>query len=154
MKKVLLPFLLLAAVNITTAQSSKQVQWSYSAKKLADKTYEIHMTATINGDYHLYGQHQHIVGDVGPVPTAFTFTKNPLLVLDKEVKETGKVIKKHETAWKGDVNYYEKTVDFVQVVKLKGNVKTSLAGKVEFMVCNEKQCLPPSEVEINVNIGG
>jgi thiol:disulfide interchange protein DsbD len=151
MKKILLPLLLLAIGNIAFAQSAKQVQWSYTAKKIADKTYEIHMTATINGDYHLYAQH---LGVDGPVPTSFTFTKNPLLVLDKEIKESGKVIKKYETAWKGNVNYYEKTVDFVQVVKLKGNVKTNLAGKVEFMVCNEKQCLPPSEVEINVNIGG
>ncbi|MBS1916108.1 MAG: hypothetical protein JST87_07515 [Bacteroidetes bacterium] len=154
MKKILFSILLLASIQIVSAQSSKQVQWSYTAKKIADKTYEIHMTATINGDFHLYAQHQHIAGDVGPVPTTFTFTKNPLLVLDKEIKETGKVIKKHEDAWKGDVNYYEKTVDFVQVVKLKTNVKTNLAGKVEFMVCNEKQCLPPSEIEINVNIGG
>ncbi len=151
MKKGLLPLLLLAIGNIAVAQSAKQVQWSYSAKKIADKTYEIHMTANINGDYHLYAQH---LGVDGPVPTSFTFTKNPLLVLDKEIKESGKVIKKYETAWKGNVNYYEKTVDFVQVVKLKGNAKTSLTGKVEFMVCDEKQCLPPSEVDINVNIGG
>jgi len=39
-------------------------------------------------------------------------------------------------------------------VKLKANVKTNLSGKVEFMVCDEKQCLPPSDVDIKVNIGG
>ena len=109
------------------------------------------MTATINGDYHLYAQD---AGGEGPVATTFTFTKNPLTVLDGKVKENGKQIKKFETAWKHDVRYFESKVDFVQVVKLKANVKTSLAGKVEFMVCNDKQCLPPSEVEINVNIGG
>ena len=154
MKKFSFSILLLFAVIFVAAQSSKQVQWSYTAKKIADKIYEVHITATINNDYHLYAQHQQIAGDVGPVPTTFTFTKNPLLVLDKEVKETGKMIKKHEESWKGDVNYYERTVDFVQVVKLKANVKTNLAGKVEFMVCTDRQCLPPSEVEINVNIGG
>jgi thiol:disulfide interchange protein DsbD len=42
----------------------------------------------------------------------------------------------------------------VQVVKLKANVKTDLAGKVEFMICNERQCLPPSDVDIRVSIGG
>jgi hypothetical protein len=151
MKKVSLPFLMIVIGNMAFAQSSKQVQWAYSAKKIADKIYEIHMTATINGDYHLYAQN---VGGDGPIPTAFTFTKNPLTNLDGKVKENGKMIKKFETAWKHDVNYYEKNVDFIQVVKLKGNVKTNLAGKVEFMVCNDKQCLPPSEVEINVNIGG
>jgi len=42
----------------------------------------------------------------------------------------------------------------VQLVKLKGNIKTTLAGSVEFMVCNDSHCLPPSTVEFKVNIGG
>jgi hypothetical protein len=150
MKKFLLPIFLLMTANIM-AQSSKQVQWSYSTKKISDKVYEVHMTATINGDYHMYAQD---AGGEGPVATTFTFSKNPLTTFDGKVKEEGKPVKKFETAWKHDVKYYESKVDFVQIVKLKTAAKTSLAGKVEFMVCNEKQCLPPSEVEINVNIGG
>jgi hypothetical protein len=150
MKKFLLPVFSLMATSII-AQSSKQVQWSYSTKKISDKVYEVHMTATINGDYHMYAQD---AGGEGPVATTFTFSKNPLTTFDGKVKEEGKPVKKFETAWKHDVKYYESKVDFVQVVKLKTAAKTSLAGKVEFMVCNEKQCLPPSEVEINVNIGG
>ena len=151
MKKLLLALLLPALANMAVAQSSKQVQWTYSAKKIADKTYEVHMTAVIGADYHLYAQN---AGADGLVPTTFTFTKNPLTNFEGKIKENGKAVKKFESVFKHDVTYYEKTVDFVQVVKLKGNVKTNLSGKVEFMVCNEKQCLPPSEVEINVNIGG
>ncbi|HXB43637.1 MAG TPA: protein-disulfide reductase DsbD domain-containing protein [Puia sp.] len=151
MKKLFLPAFLLMMVNMVMAQSSKQVQWAYSSKKISDKMYEVHMTATINGDYHIYAQD---AGGEGPVPTLFTFTKNPLTILDGKVKEHGNQVKKFETAWKHDVKYFESKVDFVQIVKLKANIKTSLAGKVEFMVCNDKQCLPPSEVEINVNIGG
>ena len=109
------------------------------------------MKATINGDYHLYAQD---AGGEGPIPTSFTFTKNPLLTLDGQVKEVGKQLKKYESAWNHDVKYYEKNVDFIQTVKLKGNAKTSLAGKVEFMVCNEQKCLPPSTVDIKINIGG
>ena len=75
-------------------------------------------------------------------------------MLDGSVKEIGKVVRKFESVWGGSVNYYEKTVNFVQVVKLKANVKTNLAGKVEFMVCDEKKCLPPSNVDIKVNVGG
>jgi cytochrome c biogenesis DsbD-like protein len=150
MKKFLLPVLFFMTVNMM-AQSSKQVQWAYSTKKISDKVYEVHMTATIAGDYHMYAQD---AGGDGPVATTFTFSKNPLTALDGKVKESGKQVKKFETAWKHDVRYYESKVDFVQVVKLKTSAKTSLAGKVEFMVCNETHCLPPSEVEINVNIGG
>jgi len=150
MKFVLL-FLVIFSTQLSEAQSNKQVQWNYSAKKLDNNTFEVHMTATINGDYHLYAQE---AGGEGPIPTSFTFVKNPLLVLDGKVKEVGKVIKKYESAWNHDVKYYEKNVDFVQLVKIKGNAKTNLAGKVEFMVCNEQRCLPPSDVEIKVNIGG
>jgi len=147
-------FTLLSVLMITTivsAQSAKQVKWTYTAKKIADKTYEVHITATMNGNWHIYAQN---VGVEGPIPTTFTFTKNPLLTLDGNPKEVGKVIKKKEEVWGGNVQYYENTVDFIQVVKLKGNIKTNLAGSVEFMVCNEKQCLPPSTIEFKVNIGG
>lgn len=147
-------FTLLAVVLITTiasAQSAKQVKWTFTAKKVADKTYEIHMSANLNGNWHIYAQN---VGVDGPVPTSFTFTKNPLLVIDGKPKEIGKVIRKKEEVWGGVVNYYEKNVNFVQVVKLRGNIKTNISGKIEFMVCDDSQCLPPSEVEFNVNVGG
>lgn len=133
------------------AQSSTQVKWTYSAKKIADKTYEVHLNASIGGDYHMYAQD---AGGDGPIATAFTFTRSPLFTLEGKVKEDGKLIKKFESAWSHDVRYYQNAVDFVQVVKLKSNLKTSLNGKVEFMVCNDRQCLPPSDVDIKVNIGG
>lgn len=151
MKKISLLFISLITGFTLLAQSSKQVKWVFSSKKVADKTYEVHMTATINGNFHMYAQN---VGVEGPLPTAFAFTKNPLLQLDGKVKEIGKLVKKYESTWDGSVNYYEKTVNFVQTVKVKGAAKTNLAGKVEFMVCDDSRCLPPGEVEFSVNIGG
>ena len=151
MKSFLLFAFGLITAGVAFGQSNKMVNWNYAVKKIADKTYEVHMTAEIDGDYHLYAQN---VGVDGPVPTSFTFTKNPLISLEGTVKETGKKIKKNEPIWGGNVNYYEKSVTFVQVVKLKANVKTNLAGKVSFMVCDEKQCLPPADVDIKVSVGG
>jgi len=132
------------------AQSSKQVKWAYSSKKIADKTYEVHFTATINGSWHLYSQN----GGDGPISTNFTFTKNPLLATNGPVKEVGKMKKVYEQAFKSEVRYYENSVDFVQTVKLKSNAKTNLAGKVEFMVCNDHECLPPADLDFSVNVGG
>lgn len=151
MKKYFL--LTLAVIGFAGASlaQEKPVNWNFTAKKIADKTYEVYITANINGDWHLYSQN---VGVDGPVPTSFTFTKNPLLTLDGKPKEVGKLIKKKEDVWDGVVNYYEKSVSFVQVVKVRGSARTNLAGKVEFMVCNDEKCLPPAEVEFNVNIGG
>lgn len=151
MKHLITLLSILFMTTIVWGQSSKQVKWSYTTKKIADKTYEVHITATLNGNWHLYAQD---AGVDGPIPTKFTFTKNPLVSLTGEPKEVGKVIKKNEEVWGGVVRYYEKTVNFIQVVKLKGNVKTSVGGKVEFMVCDDAQCLPPSEVNFDVSVGG
>ncbi len=151
MKQIYLFAALTMAAASLHAQSFKEVQWTYTTKKLADKTYEVHISASIGGNYHLYAQN---VGVEGPVPTSFTFVKNPLTTVEGKPKEIGRVIKKREEVWGGSVNYYEKAVDFVQVVKLKGDIKTSLAGTVEFMVCNDSQCLPPSKTDFSVKIGG
>ena len=139
MKPLILLGLSLLTGSLVMAQSNKEVHWIYSAKKIADRTYEVHMTATIGGDFHLYAQD---AGGDGPIATTFTFTKSPLFSLDGAVKENGKLVQKFEDAWKHNVRYYEK------------KAKTSLAGKVEFMVCDDRECLPPADVDIKVPIGG
>lgn len=151
MRKLYLLGCFMAVAMAVSAQSNKAVHWTFSAKKIADKVFEVHMTASIDGNYHMYAQN---AGVEGPLPTVFKFTVNPLAAADGKVKEVGKLVKKKEEVWGGDVMYYERSVDFVQVVKLKGNIKTNLAGSVEFMVCNESQCLPPSTVEFKVPVGG
>src|ERR1700759_2259231 len=109
MKRVLFSLTALFSVFVVSAQSSKAVKWTYTARKIADKTYEVHFSAVIDGDYHLYAQD---AGGEGPVPTEFTFTPNPLLTLNGKVKESGSLVSKYEKAWKHDVKYYEKSVDF------------------------------------------
>jgi DsbC/DsbD-like thiol-disulfide interchange protein len=151
MKKIYLIALTLITGAAVMAQSSKQVQWTFSSKKIADKTFELHMKASIGNGFHMYAQNP---GVEGPQPTHFEFVRNPLTSLDGKVKESGKLVKKFETAWSANVNYFEQTVEFVQVLKLKGNVKTNVSGTVEFMVCDDSKCLPPSTVEFKVNIGG
>ncbi|MGN6491822.1 MAG: protein-disulfide reductase DsbD domain-containing protein [Agriterribacter sp.] len=153
MKKIFLLAISVLSIHILFAQSgsAKMVNWQFASKKLNDNTYELRFTAGINGNYHIYAQN---VGVDGPVPTTFTFGANPLLSLDGKVKEIGKMVKKHEEVWDGNVNFYEKSVEFVQVVKLKKKIKTNITGKVEFMVCNDKECLPPSEVPFKLAVGG
>lgn len=154
MKKILLlalPFLFCVQILNAQSGSAKQVTWSYSSKKISDKKYEVRMTANIQGNYHLYAQQ---AGVEGPVPTTITFQANPLLTLEGKPAEQGKKITKLEEAWDGKVNFYEKTVTFVQIVNARSKAKTSINGKIEFMVCNDELCLPPSEVNFKIPIGG
>lgn len=124
------------------------VSWAFTAKKTADKTYEVRMTATIQSGWHLYSQTQP--DDAIAIPTTFTINKNPLLEFNGKIKEEGKMEKFHDSKLSLSANQYSKKVDFVQVVKLKANAKTNISGVVEFQTCDDEKCLPPKKTNFTI----
>jgi len=142
--------LLVLCFVTANAQIESPVKWTYTAKKIADKTYELHMTANIDGNWHLYAQN---AGE-GPVPTSFVFTANPLVKLDGKIAEQGKMEKSYDPNFKSTLKYYGKQVDFIQKIKLRTNANTVVNGTVTFMVCNDHKCLPPTDVPFSVKIDG
>ena len=150
MKKIITAVFLVLIAGFAHAQINNPVTWTYTAKKIADKTYELHMTATIDGNWHLYAQD----AGTGPEPTSFSFTKNPLVSFDGKVLEVGKMEKSFDKNFNSVLKYYAKKVDFVQKIKVKSGIATVIKGTVNFMVCNDRQCLPPRDVPFTINVGG
>ncbi|MCC7401676.1 MAG: hypothetical protein IT214_09340 [Chitinophagaceae bacterium] len=148
MKKI---FIIIAAF-IFAGQAQSQipdpVSWNFSSKKTGDKTYEIRLTASIQSGWHLYSQVQP--QDAIAIPTGIKFNANPLVVMDKKVKEVGKMEKFHDEKLQLSANQYSNKVDFVQVVRLKASAKTNVSGSVEFQTCDDKKCLPPKTVNFSI----
>ena len=134
------------------AQSGSKVKWDYTVKKIADKKYEVRMTANIQPGWHLYSQTQS--EDAIALPTTITFAKNPLLIVSGKPKEVGKLTDAFDKATQSRSRFYSNKVEFIQVVTVKSNVKTSITGDVEFMVCDDKQCLPPDKSKFSVKLEG
>lgn len=86
----------------------------------------------------------------GSAATKITFDVNPLLSFEGKVKEVVEMHKKHDEAFDADVDYYMNKVSFVQIVKLKKPVKTTVFGKIFFMVCDAHQCKPPTEIPFQI----
>jgi len=126
------------------------VSWAFTSKKIADKTYEIHLTATMQSGWHLFSQVQP--EDAVAIPTGFKINNNPLVTLDGKIKEIGKMEKFHDATLDISANQYANKVDFVQKVKLKSNVKTSITGSVEYQTCDDKKCLPPKTVTFSIPV--
>ena len=126
---------------------SDVVEWKFESKKLADKKYEVKLIAVVKNPWHIYST---TTPDGGPLPTKISFTKNPLTAFDGKVKEVGKLETHFEEVFDVDTKYFNNKVEFVQVVNLKGNAKTNVAGTVEFMACNDKECLPPKSVPFSI----
>lgn len=124
------------------------VNWTFSSKKIDDKTFELHMTATIQDGWHLYSQVQP--EDAIAIPTGFKINNNPLVQLDGKVKEIGKMEKFHDKKLDLSANQYSKSVNFVQVVKLRGSAKTNVSGSVTYQTCDDERCLPPKTVKFSI----
>lgn len=149
MKKYLLlaGFILFAAW--ATAQMKNPVKWDFSATKKSDKLYEVTATAVIDGNWHIYSQ---TTPKGGPVPTKFTFKANPLIILSGSPEEKGQLKNVHDPVFGVDVKYFGNKVVFVQPVQLRSKVKTQLSGVVEYMVCDDSQCLPPKKVPFEIKL--
>ncbi len=146
MKKVL--FLALSVIAGTLAFAQNPVSWSFSTKKINDKVYEVHLLANIQPGWHLYSQNQP--QDAIAIPTSFNFSKNPIVDFDGKVKEVGKLEKVKDDKLGIAANQYSQKVDFVQLVKVKGAVKTNITGKLEYQTCDDKKCLPPKSLNFSV----
>jgi len=148
MKKIVFVLILIFTGYIGFAQVENPVTWTFTAKKISAKQYELHMSAAVDGNWHIYSQQ---AGE-GPEPTSFTFVKNPLVKLDGKVKEIGKLESHYDPNFKSTLKFYNEKVDFVQKVNVKSTANTVIKGSVVYMVCNDRRCLPPKEIPFSIKL--
>ncbi len=146
MKKYFTIIIICGLAYQTQAQIKDPVKWTATSVKKGGN-YEVILSATLPKPWHIYSQN---TGNGGPVPTKFSFVKNPLLSFAGAVKEVGKLKEEYDPNFDTKVKYFADKVDFVQTVKLKSKVKTSVAVTVEYMTCDDKQCLPPTTKSFSV----
>jgi hypothetical protein len=149
MKKILFSLLLIVLAGQAFSQVKDPVKWSFTSKKIDASSFEISLTATVDAGWHIYSQ---TTPEGGPSATVISFTKNPLLQLDGSTKEIGKLEQKHEELFGVDVKQYSTKVVFVQTIKLKGKAKTAISGTIEFMTCNNHECLPPKTQKFSITL--
>jgi hypothetical protein len=75
-----------------------------------------------------------------------------LLVISGEPKENGSLKTIHDNNFGVDVKYFGDKVEFVQTVQLKTAAKTSVSGTIDYMVCNDEKCLPPTKQPFEVKL--
>lgn len=135
--------------SFLSAQMYNPVKWKTSVEKLSDKEYLLKVEAEIQSGWHLYGQY---IEEGGPSKTAFTF-KNP----NKDFELTGKTTeeKGHEVQDKifdMKIKYFEGKALFTQKIKFTSKVSSKIEAEVEFMVCDDSNCLPPTTEELTFKI--
>ncbi|GAA3774091.1 thioredoxin family protein [Flavobacterium ginsengiterrae] len=125
------------------------VKWSASVEKISDKEYILKAQAVIQSGWHLYGQY---IEEGGPSPTAFRFKtdKKNFELIGKTTEGKG-----HETVDKifdMKIKYFEDKAVFTQKIKFTSDNISNVSADVDFMVCDDSNCLPPSTEELTFKI--
>ena len=143
MKKLLLILVLTIGIN-GFSQILEPVKWSASVNKISDTEYELIATASIDANWHLYSQS---VPENGPIPTSFTFKGSAnYLKKGNTNEEEGHTI--NDPIFDMRIKYFETKATFKQRIKLKTTKPFKVNAIVEFMVCDDARCLPPTEVDL------
>ncbi|NRR93446.1 thioredoxin family protein [Winogradskyella undariae] len=146
--KKLLFFCLLAFSFNLFSQVFDPVKWETKTEKISDTEYNLIAIATIDSGWHLYSQN---VPENGPIPTGFSFTrtKNFELVGDTSEDEGVTV---DDPVFEMRIKFFGDKAVFKQRIKVLNNELSLVEGEVEFMVCDDEKCLPPTYVDLKFNL--
>ncbi|MDN3491574.1 protein-disulfide reductase DsbD family protein [Winogradskyella bathintestinalis] len=149
MKKLFICAFLIALTSSTAiAQVLEPVEWSTSTEKISETEYDLIINATIDSGWHLYSQE---VPDDGPIPTTFTYVESEdYTLVNKTLEEEGHTV--DDPIFGMMIKFFGDKAEFRQRVKILNNEISVIKGEVEFMVCDDSKCLPPTYVDLNFNI--
>ncbi|UII26841.1 thioredoxin family protein [Fulvivirga maritima] len=149
MKHLLVAFLCIVA-NISFGQILKPVKWNFQIEDQKERSATLVFTANIDEGWHVYSQ---FIEDGGPIPTSFHFDESEDYTLKGKVEEVSKVIKGFDKTFEMDIAWFENKAVFKQNIEFQKS-PVQVKGYLEFMVCDDHQCLPPTEIEFDFNVTG
>ncbi len=126
------------------------VKWSFSTEKLSESEYNLHLTAQVDEGWYLYSQDND---GSGPIPTAFEFIPGDHYTTIGKVEEIGER-KEGKDPLFDNVNVVKlisRKVDFVQKVTAT-DLSKPIEGSLEFMTCDNEQCLPPRFIDFTFSL--
>ncbi len=128
------------------------VKWSGAIKKTGNNTYNIVFNANLDKGWTLYSQ---FTDDNGPVPTSFEFDKADHFELVGKAKEEGKKKEGPDPLFDNVnvIKFVKGPVSFTQSVKTTDASKP-VTGYLTYMTCDDKRCLPPTEVDYYADLAG
>ena len=146
MKNLILSFLVCLSFNFFSQIALNPVTWKAAYVDLPNGEGEISFTATIENKWHIYSQRPT---DAGPIPTTFSMTTSSdykLLGLVQEESAHEEYVK----AFEAKVFVFEHQAIFKQKIKRLNKKAFIIKASLEFMTCNDAQCLPPKTITFDI----
>ena len=136
---------LVAALVPAWGQIEDPVTWEFSLNP-SDTAgmHDVVFHASVDTCWHIYSQ--HLDDPNGPLPTWFSVELPQGAVGQGDVQECEPIVE-YDPNFMMDLKYFEEEVYWWQTVDLSGaSPNDSIRGFLSFMVCDERQCLPPEDI--------
>ena len=132
------------AVLALQAQMVNPINFTSQLKQLKGNEAELTFSATIDAGWHVYSTG---LGDDGPISASFHAVKMEGAETVGKLQTRGKEIKQFDPMFDMELRYFEHAVTFVQKVKFT-KPTYDIECYLEYGACNDKMCIPPTEVEL------
>jgi len=132
----------------SVAQILEPVKWSFGSKQNRNEV-QLIFKAKIDNGWHLYDTS---LPEGGPVPTSINYNDSSKFEFVGELQKLPKPVNVFDETFQMDLRYFNHQAEFVQTIKLKSGQPVNIDGYVEFMVCNDETCLPPTEVDFSFKL--
>jgi len=152
MKKLLFIIPLMFIGVFVNAQILDPVIWEFSQTKISESEVELQFKASIEDHWHLYSQFTgQFYGDEGPIPTSFVFKES------ENFEKLGETLEEipmevFDPIFEMDLKYFEGLATFSQKIKTLNSNPFIIEGEINFMSCDQAQCIFPMPVPFSFHI--
>jgi thiol:disulfide interchange protein len=127
------------------------VKWETKVEKISKNEFNLISIATIDKGWHLYSQD---VPEDGPIPTSFIYDDDggAFKITGNTQEGEGTIEFTKLFGEEGmDIEHFSNKATFIQKIEVVG-AKNKVNAFVEFMACNDTQCTPPKEVDLEFDL--
>ena len=139
--------LLLSTVGLSAQIVRDAVSWTRSVEDKSPTEKVLVFTAQVKGEWHLYGTD---LPKGGPTPTHLVVDKISGAELVGGLVASQKPIEKFDPNFEMTLRFYSGKISFRQKIRITDPKTFALVGAVRYMVCNDEQCLPPTNFEFTI----
>ncbi|GAA4466557.1 hypothetical protein GCM10023093_20840 [Nemorincola caseinilytica] len=138
---VLLLLATAASAQFQQAPTASPAKWKYEVKKKSGNDYQLILHLELAKGWHIWSLTPG--GDGFQIVPSVAFDNNPNVQLKGKLTEKGHATTTTMDGVDGKVTYLSGNVDYIQEVTVKGS--TRITGKHTWQVCDDKQCLAPTD---------
>lgn len=148
MKKVLSFMLLLMIAWAAEAQILTPVKWEIKLEDSDSSVKTLLFSAKLDNGWHLYDMN---LPEGGPISTSFNYeTLKGAKTVGSPVPSK-KATTVYDEQFEMNLSWYAHEISFTQKLEITNPKAFKVEGYVEFMACNDENCLPPDKESFSFN---